>query len=119
MSSAGSARRIPALQLLQAVRRLYRQILDQAAANRPVRGEGIGLTSGPEQREHELCPEPLLQGMSSEQHTQLTDEVAVLAKGKPSVEIGLVRSQPAFLEADEVRRILAGDRYILQGAAPP
>ena len=62
------------------------QFLGQEPTSRLEHLQGVGLTSRPVQRDHELTPEGLTEGVSVHQGLELADDLAVGAQGQLPVE---------------------------------
>ena len=70
----------------QARPRHQAQLLGQHPVSVLVGGQGLGLSAGPVQGEHELFPEPLMQRVSSDQTLDLTDKRGVAAQGEVGID---------------------------------
>ena len=89
------------LEALELDARLQSELPRQLVPGRPVGAQGLRLTSGPVEREHELPPQALTEGMVGDQDLQLADEIRMATGGEIGVD--------ALLERDEAQLLKSGD----------
>jgi hypothetical protein len=98
-----SWRRNAARQLAQFGRGLDAELVDEQAASLVVQADGLGLPSGPVEREHQLPAQLLSKRMRGDELLELPDERPVSAKPKVRVDPPFERSQPKLFEPRDRR----------------
>jgi hypothetical protein len=78
---------------------LHAELLHEVPASRPVRREGVRLTSRAVQRKHELPPERLPERVLRDERLQLADEARVATKSEVSLDSKLQCGEPEVVEA--------------------
>ena len=91
------------LEALELDARLQSELPRQLAPGRPVGAQGLGLASGPVEREHQLPPQALTQGMVGDQDLQLADEIRMATGGEIGVDALLERDEAQLLESGDLR----------------
>ena len=76
----------PPLQSAEVVGRLQPEVVRQQATDLGVLRERIRLPSRAVEGEHQLCPEPLVEGMVGDRALELGDEVRVPGQGELRVD---------------------------------
>ena len=107
------------LELAELGPRIDPELLAEELPRRGERPQGVGLPARPVQREHQLRPEPLVEGVFGDQRLQLADEVLVEPERKVGIDPGLECGHPQLTEPgdlgnDQLAPIHAGIRV-----APP
>jgi hypothetical protein len=82
------------LQLTQFRARLDAQLLDQHASRFPIGLEGFCLPARPVEGEDQLTTQPLAKGMLGDQPLQLGDDLGMVAKLEPGVDLLLEHGLP-------------------------
>ena len=78
-----------AFELLESDTGIQPELIAQPAPGLLEHAEGVGLTSSPIQRQHQLADEPFTQGMSLDQGLQRGNDRIVAAKGENRVDTRL------------------------------
>ena len=78
-----------AFELVESDSGIQPELIAQPAPGLPEHAEGVGLTSSPIQRQHQLADEPFPQGMSLDQGLQRGNDRIVAAKGENRVDMRL------------------------------
>jgi hypothetical protein len=90
------------LELAKSPGGLNSELVDQVTASVPVRLERLGLPVGPVERQHQLRPEPLAQGMLARERVELGHELSGFAQLQPRGEQLFDRSESQLLEAADL-----------------
>ena len=91
------------LELLQLRPRVEAELIGQMDPHPPVRGQCIGLASGPVLRGDQQFPQGFLVGVRRHGHFQLADDIADVAEPQPRRELGLDEAHPCLFEPCLVR----------------
>src|SRR5690606_28849496 len=78
------------------------QLVHELAPHLLVGAEGISLTASAVQREHQLCPEPLVEGMGRSRVLQLRNRLALTAQVQQRIEPEMQRLDVHRLETSRL-----------------
>ena len=108
-----------AVERLQLGAGLDPELLDERPARVVIRRERLRLAAAPVEREHQLAPEPLAQGLGTDEHLDLRDELGV----RSQLEIGrdplLEHAQAQVLEPVDLRLREGLELEVGERGSPP
>jgi hypothetical protein len=107
------------LQLLQLGPRFDAELVDEPAPQPTVGGEGVGLPSGAVERQHQLRPQPLPEGVLGGELLQLGHHLGVAAEGQVGVDPSLSGGQAQLLEPPDGGLQGAQPGQVGEHVAPP